>query len=130
MKNKNNKFNILDRVNEEIRETAAEIYSGLDPEEQANEAEELAEDHGEEITERVCQLIENMVIYYYDSAQIVLEFGYFNGWDELQILGGEAPNNISQLAYAVIYEELTEEGILYNYEEVFHNLKEALKTTK
>ena len=127
MKNKNNKFNILDRVNEEIREAAAELYSGLDTEEQANEAEELAEDHGEEITERVYQLIENMVTYYYDSAQIVLEFGYFNGWDELQILGGEAPNNISQLAYAVIYEELTEEGILYNYEEVFNDLKEAIK---
>lgn len=127
MKNKNNKFNILDRVNEEIKEAAAELYSGLDTEEQANEAEELAEDHGEEITERVYQLIENMVTYYYDSAHIVLEFGYFNGWDELQILGGEAPNNISQLAYAVIYEELTEEGILYNYEEVFNDLKEAIK---
>lgn len=123
MKNKNNKFNILDRVNEEIREAAAELYSAEDH----REAEELAEDHGEEITERVCQLIENMVIYYYDSAQIVLEFGYFNGWDELEILGGEAPNNISQLAYAVIYEELTEEGILYNYEEVFNDLKEAIK---
>ena len=127
MKNKNNKFNILDRVNEEIREAAAELYSGLDPEEQANEAEELAEDHGEEITERVYELMENMVTYYYDSAQIVLEFGYFNGWDELEILGGEAPNNISQLAYAVIYEELTQEGILYNYEEVFNDLKEATK---
>ena len=123
MKNKNNKFNILDRVNEEIRETAAELYDIEDH----REAEELAEDHSEEITERVCQLIENMVIYYYDSAQIVLEFGYFNGWDELQILGGEAPNNISQLAYAVIYEELTEECILYNYEEVFNDLKEAIK---
>jgi hypothetical protein len=83
--NSNEKYQILRRVEEEIKETAAEIYSGLSLEEKEEDAAELAEQHEEEITQRVYQLLDNFVIYYYDSAEIVLNFGYYNGWEELQI---------------------------------------------
>ena len=121
---KNSKYEILKRIDEEIKEAAKEIYSGLDAEEQAEEAAELAELYEEDITERVHQIIDNFVIYYRDAAEIVTEFGYWNGWEDLQILGGELPNNITTLAYAVIYEEATEEGHLYGYQWAFEEIKE------
>ena len=127
---KNSKYEILKRIDEEIKEAAQEIYSGLDAEEQAEEAAELAELYEEDITERIHQLIDNFVIYYRDAAEIVAEFGYWNGWDELQILGGELPDNISTLAYAVIYEEATEEGHLYGYAWAFEEIKEEETTNQ
>jgi hypothetical protein len=126
--NSNEKYQIFRRVEEEIKETAAEIYSGLSLEEKEEGPAELAEQYEEEITQRVYQLLDNFVIYYYDSAEIVLNFGHYNGWEELQILGGEAPTNISQLAYAVIYEELVNEGILYGYSWAFEEVKEEVTT--
>jgi len=69
-------------------------------------------------------------MYYTDAAEIVAEMGYYNGWDELEMLGGEAPTNISQLAYAVIYEEAVNEGILYGYAWAFEEVKEEVQKIK
>jgi len=130
MKKENTRFSILNRIEEEIKETAAEIYSGLSIEEKEEDAAELAEIHEEEITQRVFQLFDNLVMYYTDAAEIVAEMGYYNGWDELEMLGGEAPTNISQLAYAVIYEEAVNEGILYGYAWAFEEVKEEVQKIK
>jgi len=134
MKKENTRFAILNRIDEEIKEAAAEIHSGLSPEEKKEEAAELAELYEDEITERLFHLFENLVIYYSDAAEIVAELGYYNGWEDLQLLGGELPNNISQLAYAVIYEEAINEGLLYGYawafEEVQNECRELKKELK
>jgi len=130
MKKENTKFAILNRIDEEIKEAAAEIHSGLSPEEKKEEAAELAELYEEDITQRVYELFENLVMYYRDAAEIVAELGYWNGWEDLQILGGELPNNISQLAYAVIYEEAINEGLLYGYAWAFEEVQKECEELK
>ena len=130
MKKENTKFEILNRIDEEIKNTAAEIYSGLSPEEKKEEAAELAELYEEEITDAVFHLFDNFVIYYRDAAEIVAELGYWNGWEDLQMLGGELPNNISQLAYAVIYEEAANEGLLYGYSWAFEEVQKECEELK
>jgi hypothetical protein len=130
MKKENTKFEILNRIDEEIKEAAAEIHSGLSPEEKKEEAAELAELYEEDITQRVYELFENLVMYYRDAAEIVAELGYWNGWEDLQMLGGELPNNISQLAYAVIYEEAINEGLLYGYAWAFEEVQKECEELK
>lgn len=130
MKKENTKFAILNRIDEEIKEAAAEIHSGLSPEEKKEEAAELAELYEEDITQRVYELFENLVMYYRDAAEIVAELGYWNGWEDLQMLGGELPNNISQLAYAVIYEEAINEGLLYGYAWAFEEVQKECEELK
>jgi len=130
MKKENTKFAILNRIDEEIKEAAAEIHSGLSPEEKKEEAAELAELYEEDITQRVYELFENFVMYYRDAAEIVAELGYYNGWEDLQMLGGELPNNISQLAYAAIYEEAVNEGLLYGYAWAFEEVQKECEELK
>jgi hypothetical protein len=130
MKKENTRFAILNRIDEEIKEAAAEIHSGLSPEEKKEEAAELAELYEDEITERIFQLFENLVMYYRDAAEIVAELGYYNGWEDLQLLGGELPNNISQLAYAAIYEEAVNEGLLYGYAWAFEEVQKECEELK
>jgi hypothetical protein len=69
-------------------------------------------------------------MYYRDAAEIVAELGYWNGWEDLQMLGGELPNNISQLAYAVIYEEAINEGLLYGYAWAFEEVQKECEELK
>jgi hypothetical protein len=130
MKKENTKFAILNRIDEEIKEAAAEIHSGLSPEEKKEEAAELAELYEEDITQRIYELFDNLVMYYRDAAEIVADLGYWNGWEDLQMLGGELPNNISQLAYAAIYEEAINEGLLYGYSWAFEEVKEEVQKLK
>lgn len=130
MKNQNTIYNVIERVEEEIKNTASELFCDLDKEEKEQDPAELAEQLEDDITQRVYELIDNFVMYYSDAAEIVANFGYFTGWEELTMLGGELPNNISQLAYAVIYEELCERGILYGYAWAFEQVKEETEQIK
>ena len=130
MKTTKTQFDYLRDIEQVIKETTSEIYSGLDVEEKTEEPAELAERYEEEITEAVWQHLDNAVLYYSDSANIVTELKYWNGWDELEILGGEAPNNISQLAFAVLYQYASDEGILYGYSWAFEEVKEEVKKLK
>lgn len=130
MKNQNTIHNVIERVEEEIKNTASELFCDLDKEEKEQDPAELAEQLEDDITQRVYELMDNFVMYYSDSAEIVANFGYFTGWEELTMLGGELPNNISQLAYAVMYEELCERGILYGYAWAFEQVKEETEQIK
>lgn len=130
MENQNTIYNVIERVEEEIKNTASELFCDLDKEEKEQDPAELAEQLEDDITQRVFELMDNLVMYYSDAAEIVANFGYFTGWEELEMLGGELPNNISQLAYAVIYEELCERGILYGYSWAFEQVKEETEQIK
>lgn len=130
MKKNNTKFEILRSIDEVIKEQAYEIFSGLDSDERGEEAAELAERYEEEITEAAWQHIDNLVMYYTDAAEIVADFGYYTGWEDLQLLSGELPNNISQLAFAVIYEQCTEDGILYGYSWAFEEAQSDYYLTR
>jgi len=130
MKTRKTQFDYLRDIEQVIKETTAEIYSGLDLDEKQEHPAELAEIHEEEITQAVWHYLDNAVIYYSDSANIVAELGYWNGWNELEILGGEAPNNISQLAFAVLYQYASDEGILYGYSWAFEEVKEEVQKLK
>ena len=130
MKTRKTQFDYLREIEQVIKETASEIHSGLDLDEKQEHPSELAERYEEEITQAVWQYLDNAVIYYSDSANIVAELGYWNGWDELEILGGEAPNNISQLAFAVLYQCAIDEGILYGYSWAFEEVKEEVQKIK
>lgn len=130
MKTTKTKFEYYREIDELIKETASEIYSGLDVDEKQEHPEDLAERYEEEITERIWQYIDNQVIYYYDAAQIVADFGWYNGWNELELLGGEAPTNISQLAFAIFYESAFEEGIIGGYSWAFEEVKEEVEKLK
>lgn len=130
MKNENTIYNIIERVEEEIKNTASELFCDLDTEEKEQDPAELAEQLEDDITQRIYNLIDNFVMYYTDAAEIVANFGYFTGWEDLTMLGGELPNNISQLAYAVIYEELCERGILNGYAWAFEQVKEETEQIK
>ena len=130
MKTRKTQFDYLRDIEQVIKETAAEIYSGLDLDEKQERPSELAERYEEEITQAVWQHLDNAVIYYSDSAEIVAELGYWNGWSELDILGGEAPDNISQLAFAVLYQYAQDEGILYGYSWAFEEVKEEVHKIK
>lgn len=130
MKTRKTQFDYLRDIEQVIKETASEIYSGLDLDEKQEHPAELAERYEEEITQAVWQHLDNAVIYYHHSAEIVAELGYWNGWNELEILGGEAPNNISQLAFAVLYQYASDEGILYGYSWAFEEVKEEVQKLK
>jgi len=130
MKTRKTKFEYYREIDALIKETASEIYSGLDLDEKQEHPSELAERYEEEITEAIWQHIDNAVIYYTDAAHIVLEFGCYNGWNELELLGGEAPTNISQLAFAILYESAFDEGILGGYSWAFEEVKEEVQKLK
>lgn len=130
MKTRKTQFDYLRDIEQVIKETAAEIYSGLDVDEKQDDPAELAERHEDEITQAVWHHLDNAVIYYRDSAEIVAELGYWNGWKDLDILFGESPDNISQLAFAVLYQCALDEGILYGYSWAFEEVKEEVQKLK
>lgn len=130
MKTRKTQFEYLRDIEQVIKETASEVYSGLNLDEKQEDPAELAERYEDEITQAVWQHLDNAVIYYSDSANIVAELGYWSGWDELEILGGEAPNNISQLAFAVLYQCAIDDGILYGYSWAFEEVQEEVQKIK
>lgn len=130
MKTRKTQFDHLRDIEQVIKETAAEVYSGLDVDEKQDDPSELAERYEDEITQAVFYHLDNAVIYYRDSAEIVAELGYWNGWKDLDILGGEAPDNISQLAFAVLYQYAKDEGVLYGYSWAFEEVKEEVQKLK
>lgn len=130
MKTRKTQFDYFREMDEVIKEEVNILFIEMDKDERSEDPSELADRYQDDINEALWQYIDNQVIYYHHAADIVAELGYYNGWKDLDLLCGEAPDNISQLAFAVLYQCASDEGIYGGYSWAFEEVQEAYKKLK
>jgi hypothetical protein len=123
-------FDYFREMDEIIKEEVNTLFIEMDKDERSEEPAELADRYQDDINEAIWHYIDNQVVYYHHAADIVAELGYWNGWKDLDLLGGEAPENISQLAFAVLYQCASDEGIYGGYSWAFEEVQKEYKKLK